>query len=80
MSFSQFIKSKISQIKEDTAKIASNALDNKLEKDIKIRTIRINTCNNCDKLFKPTGTCMECGCFVAGKTWLKDAKCPLGKW
>lgn len=48
--------------------------------DSEIRGGRYNTCLGCDRLFKPTKTCRECGCFVNRKTWLKDAECPLGKW
>lgn len=46
----------------------------------KIRGERLDICLGCDRLFKPTRTCKECGCFMAMKTWLKDASCPLGKW
>jgi hypothetical protein len=45
-----------------------------------IRDNRLDICKDCDRLFKPTRTCRECGCFMAAKTWLKDADCPLGKW
>lgn len=45
-----------------------------------IRAGRYETCMGCDRLFKPTRTCKECGCFMALKTYLKDAYCPLGKW
>lgn len=45
-----------------------------------IRNARYETCLGCEKLFKPTRTCKECGCFMVMKTWLKDATCPLGKW
>jgi hypothetical protein len=45
-----------------------------------IRDIRYDLCKQCDKLFKPTRTCRECGCFMAAKTWLKHAECPIGKW
>jgi protein-arginine kinase activator protein McsA len=45
-----------------------------------VRDSRFTTCKDCDRLFKPTRTCKECGCFMALKTWLKDASCPLGKW
>lgn len=41
---------------------------------------RYEICLGCDRLFKPTKTCLECGCFMNKKTWLKDAECPLGKW
>jgi len=45
-----------------------------------VRDDRFNACKECDRLFKPTRTCRECGCFMSMKTWLKDASCPLGKW
>lgn len=45
-----------------------------------IRDERFDICKGCDRLFKPTRTCKECGCFMALKTWLKDAHCPLHKW
>ena len=45
-----------------------------------IRNERFDICKGCDRLFKPTRTCKECGCFMAMKTWLKGADCPIGKW
>lgn len=45
-----------------------------------IRGARLDTCKGCERLFRPTKTCKECGCFMALKTWLIDATCPLGKW
>lgn len=45
-----------------------------------IRGERLDICMGCDRLFKPTKTCKECGCFMQLKTWLKNAHCPLGKW
>lgn len=44
------------------------------------RDERLGLCKGCDLLFKPTRTCKDCGCFMALKTWLKDAVCPVGKW
>jgi hypothetical protein len=44
------------------------------------RNSRLESCLGCDRLFKPTKTCKECGCFMAAKTWLKQASCPLQKW
>ena len=41
------------------------------------RDARFAICKECDRLFKPTRTCKECGCFMAVKTWLKDATCAL---
>lgn len=41
---------------------------------------RLKICAGCPRLFKPTYTCKECGCFMRVKTTLKTAKCPLKKW
>lgn len=48
--------------------------------DKKISDQRIKICSECPRLFKPTFTCKECGCFMKIKTKFKQAKCPLGKW
>ena len=53
----------------------SNAYTNKTARDA-----RLDICKGCERLFKPTRTCRECGCFMGLKTWLKDASCPLEKW
>lgn len=45
-----------------------------------IRGGRLDICLGCERLFKPTRTCKECGCFMSLKTWLKEAHCPLDKW
>ena len=45
-----------------------------------IRDQRYETCKGCERIIRPTKTCKECGCFMAFKTWLKDASCPIGKW
>lgn len=52
--------------------------DNYTTKEIK--NSRMDICKSCDRLFKPTRQCKECGCFMALKTWLKNATCPLDKW
>lgn len=41
---------------------------------------RMDICMSCDRLFKPTKTCKECGCFMAAKVWLAPVECPLNKW
>jgi len=41
---------------------------------------RWSLCQSCEYLFKPTGTCKKCGCFMKVKTKLAKAKCPIGKW
>ena len=41
---------------------------------------RMEICNGCPELIKLTKQCKECGCFMAVKTKLKLAACPLEKW
>jgi len=41
---------------------------------------RWNICVSCDRLFKPTRQCKECGCFMKIKVRLKGSTCPLKKW
>jgi hypothetical protein len=41
---------------------------------------RLDICETCPRLFKPTWSCKECGCFMKVKAGIKIAKCPLGKW
>lgn len=45
-----------------------------------IRDHRYGTCASCEHIFKPTHTCKKCGCFMALKTWITDATCPIGAW
>jgi rRNA maturation endonuclease Nob1 len=54
--------------------------NNKNYTTLEIRNARYETCKGCEELFQPTKTCKKCGCFMAMKTWLKEATCPLGKW
>jgi hypothetical protein len=55
-------------------------LSNKNCTSREVRDKRLDICKECERLFKPTYTCKECGCFMALKTWLKEASCPLNKW
>jgi len=41
---------------------------------------RFDICKSCPKLIKLTKQCKECGCFMAAKTKLEAATCPIGKW
>lgn len=41
---------------------------------------RYEICKSCPDLTEITKQCKHCGCFMAVKTKLNDAKCPLGKW
>ena len=41
---------------------------------------RYSICKSCPELIKLTKQCKKCGCFMAAKTKLEAATCPLGKW
>ena len=41
---------------------------------------RCDECQKCEFLFKPTGSCKKCGCFMQVKTKISTASCPIGKW
>jgi hypothetical protein len=57
------------------------ALDkNAYNLDETISNDRYAICESCPRFFKITKQCKECGCFMAIKTKLKEAVCPLGKW
>jgi hypothetical protein len=45
-----------------------------------VRSQRIEICQSCNFLFKPTKNCTKCGCFMEVKTWLPSASCPINKW
>lgn len=42
--------------------------------------LRFEICSSCPELLKITKQCKKCGCFMALKTKLEDATCPIGKW
>ncbi len=41
---------------------------------------RFRICKDCPELIKATKQCKKCGCFMAVKTKLQSATCPIGKW
>ena len=41
---------------------------------------RYSICQACPELVKLTKQCKKCGCFMALKTKLEIATCPIGKW
>ncbi len=41
---------------------------------------RFSICKACPQLIAATHQCKQCGCFMALKTKLSKAVCPLGKW
>ena len=52
----------------------------KIVEDKSISDNRLAICKACPELIKLTTQCKKCGCFMAGKTKLTGAACPLGKW
>jgi hypothetical protein len=44
------------------------------------RDANMTVCETCDRFDPVAQKCLECGCFLAYKPWLKTEKCPLGKW
>ncbi len=41
---------------------------------------RYSISKECPELIKLTKQCKKCGCFMAAKTKLQKAICPIGKW
>lgn len=41
---------------------------------------RYKICLECPELIQISKQCKKCGCFMAAKTKLEAATCPLGKW
>lgn len=52
--------------------------DNHVEEEIARK--RFNICMGCPELTRTTHQCKKCGCFMALKTKLENASCPLDKW
>lgn len=48
--------------------------------DDEVRNKRLSLCLGCEHLIKLTTQCKKCGCFMASKTKLANADCPVGKW
>ena len=48
--------------------------------DKELSKLRLEICLDCPELIKTTKQCKKCGCFMAAKTKLEKATCPIGKW
>lgn len=48
--------------------------------DDELSNKRYEICKSCPELIKLTKQCKKCGCFMAVKTKLQKAVCPIGKW
>jgi hypothetical protein len=75
MKITETLKKKFENTKKSIESLAVE-----LKVDDETRHTRLSLCMSCEHLFEPTNSCKKCGCFVGAKTWIKDAKCPLGKW
>ena len=51
-----------------------------LKTDEETANQRYAICLECPELIGLTKQCKQCGCFMAMKTKIKSAECPLGKW
>ena len=58
----------------------SDRLKNVMLHDQDVIDKRLDICNGCEFLFKPTGTCKKCGCFMVIKSRISTSRCPIGKW
>lgn len=52
----------------------------KMVDDESLAEKRLAICKACPELIKLTTQCKKCGCFMALKTKLQEAACPIGKW
>ena len=76
------LKNKMDQLAEKAQSMADAAAAefDKLKLSESDRNDRFDTCKSCEHLYEPTSTCKKCGCFMAVKTYLPSAQCPMGKW
>jgi len=58
----------------DMLKTSTEMASNELQEE------RYSICKACPKFINSTSQCRECGCFMAMKTSLLQATCPLNKW
>ena len=76
------LKNKLNELSQKTEKVLELANEEfeKIKLSEEDRNIRYRICQECEWLWKPTGTCKKCGCFVAMKTYLPKESCPMKKW
>lgn len=75
------MKSKWEEYKEKNGVTPLDMLNPKtrhIEESIAIK--RLEICKSCPELISLSTQCKKCGCFMAIKTKLEAAKCPIGKW
>lgn len=72
------LKQKMAEQKQKVGRLTLDLIPNRVSPEIQQE--RIDICNSCEKLYKPTYTCKACGCFMNVKTWMGGVSCPLKKW
>jgi hypothetical protein len=65
----------LTNLKERANQVAINLMSSEEEK-----TVRLNTCLECEHLIKITRQCSKCFCIIDAKVIPKKSKCPIGKW
>lgn len=48
-----------------------------------VKKERLKICEQCEHYELAANfakLCHQCGCILQWKTWIKDIKCPIGKW
>lgn len=78
MSFLNKLNEKVITVKKKIAEEDAESKSHFAEHGVS--TERMNICKQCEHLIRVTTTCKKCGCFMAVKSRLKEAKCPIGKW
>ena len=68
------------KFREKLENIRKSAIEHLPLVDRSVRESRLEICNSCEFLFKPTNSCKKCGCFVDAKTWIPSTECPINKW
>lgn len=72
----------LDKLKQRVSEVRTAALD-AIEAnyaDDAVKNARLSVCQGCEHLFKPTGNCKKCGCFVEVKISLEHSRCPIGRW
>jgi len=78
--WSDYKKKRSEELLNGAAVRPTDLLDSANYADAETAEQRYAMCLECPSLIKTTKQCKECGCFMALKTKLKQATCPLGKW
>jgi len=76
------LKNKLVELSQKADKLLEAAHEEfeKIKLPEEERNVRYKICQECEWLWKPTGSCKKCGCFVAAKTYLPNESCPMKKW